>query len=337
MNPRVELNLLDGSYVRGQRFNESKQRQILHYYLSGFSKRRVAKESRCSVHAVTDAIERFDFNHSFDEHLPLKASDKCPEYIVIMLLVLVKHYPKAMLVEYRRMLEILFGLLKFELPSESMIWRVFQDCKITRKKLRDYYENRYSPGNAILRQLFIRWRDLVPPSLVYSIDETGIQEGSTYREYGWSPAGCRISDPRDNFHARVRWNVIVCVGYREGVVATYPVNCTLNRYLFNAILNAIVLPNLPPNSFLLLDNCSIHDPNQVQQLCAPFRITPVFLPPYSPDLQPVEKAHGLAKSILKREVGRNLTLPRWQIVQAFMSISPAAMKGFYHKCWEERF
>lgn len=336
MARNAELNALGGVFVSGKIFPDLKQRQIAFDFYSGRSKHRVAAKNFCSVHAVSNAIDRFETSGNFEQRGRGKPLAKCTDDLIVMLLVLVEHYPRAMLHEYRRLLELSLGLQPHEVPSETAIWRIFRKYKITRKKLKKFYQRRFSPMNSFNRQVFIAWRDSIPPALIYSLDETGIEEGSTYREFGWSPANCPINDPRENARERCRWNVIACVGYRDGVVAAYPVDCTVNRTVFNAILRNIVLPNIERNSFLIMDNCSIHNLQHIQLLCLPFQITPVLLPAYSPDLQPIEKIFGLTKSILKRDVGRNLTNPRWQIMQAFMSVPDTAVRGFYHKCWEER-
>ena len=64
---------------------------------------------------------------------------------------------------------------------------------------------------------------------------------------------------------------------------------TCNTELFNAWLQKALLPSLPKGKVLILDNASFHRSEKTKQLVEEFGCKLLFLPPYSPDLNPIEK------------------------------------------------
>ena len=61
-----------------------------------------------------------------------------------------------------------------------------------------------------------------------------------------------------------------------------------------------LIPKLPPNSVVIMDNASFHKGSAMQQAITNARHTLLYLPPYSPDLNPIEKKWAQAKSIRRR-------------------------------------
>ena len=68
-----------------------------------------------------------------------------------------------------------------------------------------------------------------------------------------------------------------------------------------------------------MDNCSIHHTDRVQQLLDNAGIILIYLPPYRPDLNPIESAFGFVKSYLKQHD---------DVVDAFPNIIPLVKSGF---------
>ena len=88
------------------------------------------------------------------------------------------------------------------------------------------------------------------------------------------------------------------VGYNQGVVQAVPVLVNCNAFLFNFIFENQLRPLLPFNSYLVMDNASIHVDAQIQLILAQKSITLIKLPTYSYDLNPIEMVLGLLKLIL---------------------------------------
>jgi len=121
--------------------------------------------------------------------------------------------------------------------------------------------------------------------IVY-LDETGFerQEG---RSYAWSPAGQKVYGEISGIR-RQRTSLIG--GYLDRkLIAPLLFQGTCNTQVFNAWLQETLLPVLKPGTLLVLDNASFHRSEQTQRLVKQAGCQLLFLPPYSPHLNPIEK------------------------------------------------
>ena len=86
------------------------------------------------------------------------------------------------------------------------------------------------------------------------------------------------------------------------------------------------LPKLPPNSVVIMDNASYHKSMELKELFKLNNIELMYLPPYSPELNPIEKLWGLAKKELRNYYDYNKTLFE------NLSIVISSMTGDLRKC-----
>lgn len=126
----------------------------------------------------------------------------------------------------------------------------------------------------------------IPKEQLIYIDESGIEQ-FLYRPYAWSPRGLAIQGPisgkryaRENFIAAKSGNKIFAPFCYKG---------TCDTSLFNAWVQKILVPELRPGQFVILDNATFHKSSQTKELIKSAGCKLVFLPPYSPDLNPIEK------------------------------------------------
>ena len=80
---------------------------------------------------------------------------------------------------------------------------------------------------------------------------------------------------------------------------------------------------ISPHSTLIMDNCSVHHVNKVREVLQQAGILVLFLPPYSPDLNPLEEAFSYIKQYLRQhdELLQAIRDPTDVIMQAFQSIT----------------
>lgn len=122
-------------------------------------------------------------------------------------------------------------------------------------------------------------------SLVY-LDETGF-ETSTERLYAWGLPGKRLFDYR-NGNNRKRTSLLG--GYlNKKLIAPLLFEGCCNTAVFNAWLEKELLPCVPPGTILVLDNAAFHKSKSTQLLVEKAGCHLLFLPPYSPHLNPIEK------------------------------------------------
>jgi putative transposase len=124
------------------------------------------------------------------------------------------------------------------------------------------------------------------------IDETGF-EPEAYRSHGRCPKGLRVYGEKPS-GKRPRTSLIG--GYLNNkLIAPVTFNGTCNAALFNAWLEQHLLPTLTPGSVIVLDNAAFHKSRKTLELIKAAGCKILFLPPYSPHLNPIEKLWGNIK------------------------------------------
>ena len=86
-----------------------------------------------------------------------------------------------------------------------------------------------------------------------------------------------------------------------------------------------------PNSVLILDNARVHHGGRIMELCEMFDIMLIYLPPYSPDMNPIEKVFLVLKSRLKQEQILTGTDEDPEIIKAFLPlvVTPELMHSLF--------
>lgn len=154
-----------------------------------------------------------------------------------------------------------------------------------------------------------------PETLVF-IDEAGIDKFIT-REYGLGVIGKRVfGECSGKRYARESF-IAGKIGSR--VIAPFCYKGTCDAELFNFWLENFLLPSLKPGTTIVLDNASIHKSHKAEVLVKSFKCNFLFLPPYSPDLNPIEKVWANIKSIIRKSISKFKTLAD-AIDYAFKSI-----------------
>ena len=134
-------------------------------------------------------------------------------------------------------------------------------------------------------------------AIVY-IDESGFAHDMP-RTHGYAAIGKRCVG-KHNWHTKGRTNVI------GALLASCLLTVTLftgsvNADVFFAWLSQDLLPKLPKNAVIVMDNASFHKRDDCQQLIEHAGHILEFLPPYSPDLNPIEHKWAQAKAIRRRK------------------------------------
>ena len=118
------------------------------------------------------------------------------------------------------------------------------------------------------------------------------------RTHGYSLKGKRCFGCH-NWGARGRTNVIgALVGQSLLTLSLFDGN--INSNTFESWLEQDLLPKLPPLSIIVMDNASFHKRPNTLKLIASAGHTLEYLPPYSPDLNPIEHKWAQAKSIRRK-------------------------------------
>ena len=101
---------------------------------------------------------------------------------------------------------------------------------------------------------------------------------------------------------------------------------------FKHYLKDILLPHLNGNSVLVMDNMKSHHAKAVKNLLDSSGIRYTYLPPYSPDLNPIEKLWSKVKSLLRKFKAMPLDALPNAIQHAFQNVSPSDCSGWFRSC-----
>ena len=128
-------------------------------------------------------------------------------------------------------------------------------------------------------------------NLVY-LDESGFEE-YVYRPYGWSKRGQKTYGDR-NGKRGTRTSLIAGKRGRE-LLAPVLFKGSTNALWFNQWLEEHLIPELKPNSTLILDNAAFHRKDDVFRIAEQAGHKVLFLPPYSPDFNRIEQDFAILK------------------------------------------
>lgn len=139
-----------------------------------------------------------------------------------------------------------------------------------------------------------------PHNLVF-VDESGLNLGMT-RRYGRSLRGERLSDscPKN------RGQNISLIGALslDGLIATMSLPGSVNTDVFVTYVQEILAPQLWVGALVIMDNLSVHHAQSIQDVIEAVGAHVIFLPPYSPDLSPIELCWSKLKQCLRAAKAR---------------------------------
>lgn len=129
------------------------------------------------------------------------------------------------------------------------------------------------------------------------IDESGFAVDMP-RTHGYAKTGNRCYGTH-NWNARGRENVIGALT-NNSLTACGIVNGNVDSDTFNTWLEKILIPELPKNSVVIMDNAAFHKSLKTKEILSENGHELEFLPPYSPDLNPIEHKWAQAKTIRRK-------------------------------------
>src|SRR5829696_4928467 len=145
-------------------------------------------------------------------------------------------------------------------------------------------------------------RDLDPARLVF-IDETWASTNMA-RRYGRALRGQRLRASVPHGH----WKTTTFVaGLRlTGLVAPSVLDGPINRDAFEVYVEKVLVPELRLGDVVVMDNLSSHKGPSVRALIEAAGATLLYLPPYSPDFNPIENAFAKLKALLRKAAERTI-------------------------------
>jgi transposase len=92
----------------------------------------------------------------------------------------------------------------------------------------------------------------------------------------------------------------------RGMIAPFVLSGPINRDAFETYVEKVLAPELRPGDIVVMDNLSSHKGPRARQLVEAAGATLLFLPPYSPDFNPIENAFARLKAMLRKAAERTV-------------------------------
>ena len=167
--------------------------------------------------------------------------------------------------------------------------------------------------------------DLDPQRLVF-IDETWASTNMA-RLRGRAPRGKRLRAAIPHGH----WKTTTFVaGLRlNGMVAPMVLDGPINRDAFTAYVRHILVPELCPGDVVVVDNLSSHKGKHIREMIEAAGATLLYLPPYSPDFNPIENAFAKLKALLRKAAARTVDGLWATIGQLSIRFSPRECANYF--------
>lgn len=174
------------------------------------------------------------------------------------------------------------------------------------------------------KRLYWRQRQLV------FLDETASCPRTGDRKRGWSPRGLPCYDVQ-RLRRDKRWSVLPALtldGYlRDPLI----VEGSVLQEVFEQWFEDKLLPQLQPGQIVVMDNASIHNSEVIRELCLNAGVQLEYLPPYSPDYNPIEQSFNALKAWVRRHIRQAATFDDFGgfIAAGLEAISERGARGWF--------
>ena len=157
------------------------------------------------------------------------------------------------------------------------------------------------------------------------IDETWAKTNMT-RTHGWHRRGVPL-------HAKVphgRWRTMTFLAAlrHDRITAPCVIDGPINGETFRAYVEQFLVPTLQPGDIVVMDNLGSHKSSVIRRLIRAAGARLFFLPPYSPDLNPIEQVFAKLKTLLRKAEERTADAVSTRIGRLLQAVTPAECANY---------
>ena len=161
------------------------------------------------------------------------------------------------------------------------------------------------------------------------LDETGATTAMISR-YGWGPRSERLVDAAPQGHWRTTTFV---AGLRNtGIVAPLVLDGPMTGEVFRTYVEEILVPTLHAGDVVVLDNLAAHKVEGVREAILAADAGLLYLPPYSPDLNPIEQLFAKLKTLLRKAAARSREALWATVGHLLDTFSPDECRSYLANC-----
>lgn len=169
----------------------------------------------------------------------------------------------------------------------------------------------------------------IDPACLVFLDESGVTTEMT-RRYGWGPRSERVREAVPAGHWRTL--TVLAALTIDGVLASMSIESPTDGDIFLAFVEQVLAPRLEPGHLVILDNLGAHKVDGVRQLIESRGASLLYLPPYSPDFNPIEQAWSKLKQWLRGFKARLLDQLEPALETAIATITTHDAQAFFRHC-----
>ncbi|CUX67557.1 transposase (fragment) [Agrobacterium genomosp. 5 str. CFBP 6626] len=133
-------------------------------------------------------------------------------------------------------------------------------------------------------------------------------------------------------HGHRKTTTLVAGLRNTGMVAPLVIDGPINGEWFEAYVAQVLVPTLKPGDVVILDNLSSHKRPAAREMIEAAGARMMFLPPYSPDFNPIEKAFSKLKALLRKAAERTVSGLWDRIGQLIEFVEPQEARNFFNSC-----
>lgn len=176
-----------------------------------------------------------------------------------------------------------------------------------------------------IRAAYIEEVSQLPPDKLVFIDEAGINT-SMARRYGWAKSS-RIYSRKPAQRGR---NVTLIGALRRtGIIAAMTIDGSAGGDVFLTFIKEVLAPKLNPGDIVILDNVSTHKVKGVAEAIHAVGARLLYLPPYSPELNPIEECWSKLKGLLRSAAARTRATLDEAVRDALAAITGINAQGWF--------
>lgn len=286
---------------------------------TGASRREAAERYGISPSVVVIWVQRFEETGSVVAK-PSGGSISPLEQHAEFLLGLIANQPDLTLDE------IVAAMRKRRIAgSRSAVWRFFARRSISFKKTL-YAAEQKRADVARARRRWMREQGMFDPARLVFIDET-CTNTAMVRLRGRAPRGERLVGYAPHGH----WKTITFVGglRQRGMIAPFVLEGAINGPMFLAYVKQCLVPTLKRGEIVLMDHLPAHKVAGVAEAIEAAGATLIYLPKYSPDLNPIELAFSKLKAHLRKAAEHTILRLLRRIGRVVTDFSPQECRNFF--------
>jgi transposase len=176
------------------------------------------------------------------------------------------------------------------------------------------------------------WREeanQIDPSKLIFPDESGVTTEMT-RRYGRAVRGERVCEGTPGGH----WRTLTVLGAirASGWVASRTIEAATDGDIFLAYLEQVLCSQLRPGDVVVMDNLAAHKVAGVRERIEPCGARLLYLPPYSPDFNPIEPCWSKVKQLLRAAKARSLFTLEHAVAEAIAAVTPHNIQACFRHC-----